>query len=247
MVPPISALYLFLLCKLMYPFRALIQDNRRMPKYMPGWMLLRIRKKWQRMSGNNCPRLMEILPKLMLLSRTQRVCFIHSLTGMTLTHHVDFCPRNIKHLRALFSKCFSSGKSFALEFNSSDNRILVLRFIRRNGAIFMSSELYDRFNGIIRKTEEFEVNLYHDLHLINLNVQIDQNSSGIASFFYAHGVLLPFQMDYDTCDFNIEMYSLVSFWWGDEKANRLSHKRLRELQNEAFSGTFSGDQQKKKI
>lgn len=217
----------------MYPFRALIQDNRRMPQYMPKWMISRIWKKWRRMIGNNYPNLPAILPRLMLLGRNQRVCFIHSLTWMTLTHHVDFYPRNIKHLRALFSKCFSSGKSFALEFNSSDNHILVLRFIRKNGAIFMSSELYDRFSGIIRKTDEYEVKLDCDQHLINLNVQIDKNSSGIASFFYAHGVLLPFPMDYDTGDFNIERYSLVSFWWGDKIPDfdrRCNQKRVRDCE-----------------
>jgi hypothetical protein len=116
----------------------------------------------------------------------------------------------------MFSVCFESGKSFALEFNSNDNRILVLKFIRRDGAIFMSTELYDRLNGIIRKMEELEVKLEHDRHLINLNVQIDQILSGLATFFYVRKISLPFPMDYDTGDFNIKQYSLVSFWFGDE-------------------------------
>jgi hypothetical protein len=140
---------------------------------------------------------------------------------MTLTRHVDFYPRNIKLLRAMFSECFNSGKSFALEFNSIDNWILVLRFIRRNGAIFMATELYDRFNGIIRKTEELEVTLDHDRHLIDLSIQITEYKTGFATFFYAHGVFLPFPMDYDTGDFNIERYSLVSFWFRYENPKRI--------------------------
>jgi hypothetical protein len=178
-------------------------------------------KKWQKMMGLDRPNLLSFLPRLMLLDRTQRACSIPSLAEMTLTHHVDFYPRNIKLLRAMFSECFNSGKSFALEFNSIDNRILVLRFIRRNGDIFMATELYDRFNGIIRKTEELEVTLDHDRHLIDLSIQITEYKTGFATFFYAHGVFLPFPMDYDTGDFNIERYSLVSFWFRYENPKRI--------------------------
>ncbi len=219
----ISALYCFLLFRLMFPSRALMLNRRQMQKYR--CMTKRIAslrfKKWQKMMGLDRPNLLSFLPRLMLLDRTQRACSIPSLAEMTLTHHVDFYPRNIKLLRAMFSECFNSGKSFALEFNSIDNRILVLRFIRRNGDIFMATELYDRFNGIIRKTEELEVTLDHDRHLIDLSIQITEYKTGFATFFYAHGVFLPFPMDYDTGDFNIERYSLVSFWFRYENPKRI--------------------------
>jgi hypothetical protein len=135
---------------------------------------------------------------------------------MTLFQNVDFVPRNLKLLRAMFSVCFESGKSFALEFSAYDNRILVLKFTTRNGDIFMSTELYDRFSGIIRKMEDCQVKLVHDRHLINLNVQISEYNTRLATFFYVHGISLPFPMDYDTGNFNIKRYSLVSFLWGDE-------------------------------
>jgi hypothetical protein len=187
-------------------------------------------KEWQRMMGNNHPNLLSVLPRLMLLGRTKRACSVTSLTGMTLFRHVDFYPRNIKLLRAMFLECFNSGKSFALEFNSIDNRILVLRFVRRDGTILMSTELYDRFSGIIRKKEELEVTLVHDRHLIKLRIQITERKTGIASFFYAHGVFLPFQMDYDTGgDLSIERYSLVSFWLGDETSVS-DPKRIRDCE-----------------
>jgi hypothetical protein len=201
----------------MYPSRALMQNKRHMKKYMLKRIASRRFKEWQIIMGNDHPNLLAFLPRLMLLGRNKRACAFPSLTGMTLTHHVDFYPRNIKLLRAMFSQYYNSGKSFALEFNSMDNRILVLRFIRRKGAIFMASELYDRLSGIIQKTEELEVKLLYDRHLIDLNVQISEYKSGFATFFYAHSVSLQFPMDYDTGDFSIERYSLVSFWLGDEK------------------------------
>jgi hypothetical protein len=190
------------------------------------------------MIGRDRPNLLSFLPRLMLLDRTQRACSIPSLAEMTLFRHVDFYPRNIKLLRAMFSVCFESGKSFAVEFNSIDNRILVLRFIRRNGSIFMATELYDRFNGIIRKTEELEVKLVHDLHLINLSIQITERKTDIASLFYVQDIVFPFPMDYATGgNFNIGRYSLVSFWLGDgipdfeRRCNeRLNTKRIRECE-----------------
>ncbi len=225
-------------------------DKRRIPA--PASIAKRIASRrftqWQKMMGCDRPNLLSFLPRLMLLDRTQRACSIPSLAEMTLFRHLDFYPRNIKLLRAMFSVCFESGKSFAVEFNSIDNRILVLRFIRRNGAIFMATELYDRFNGIIRKTEELEVTLDHERHLIELSIQITEYKSGIASFFYAHGVFLPFPMDYDTGDFSIEYFSMLSFWWGDEIKDfdrrcdeRLNQKRIRdcehssEVPSEAYS------------
>jgi hypothetical protein len=219
---------------------------------MPEWMISRIRKKWQRMMGNDHPNLLASLPRLMLLGRNQRTCFIPSLTEMTLFQNVDFVPRNIKLLRAMFSVCFDSGKSFALEFSAHDNRILVLKFTPRDGVIFMSTELYDRFSGIIRKTDENEVKLDCDQHLIDLNVKIDQDSSGIASFFYAHGVLIPFQMG-NTGDFNIERYSLVSFWWGDEIENfdrkcyqKLNPKRIRDCEHSSKVPSDADSKRRKK-
>ena len=237
----ISALYRRLFFRLMYPSRALMQDDRRIPKYMLKRIASRCFKEWQIIMGNDHPNLLAFLPRLMLLGRNQRTCSIPSLTEMTLFRHVDFYPRNIKLLRAMFSVCFDSGKSFALEFSAHDNRILVLKFTPRDGVIFMSTELYDRFSDIIRKTDENEVKLDCDQHLIDLNVKIDQDSSGIASFFYAHGVLLPFQMD-NTGDFNIERYSLVSFWWGDEIKNfdrkcyqKLNPKRIRDCEHPSYA------------
>jgi len=156
---------------------------------------------------------------------------------MNLFRHVDFFPRNLKLLRAMFSVCFESGKSFALEFSAHDNRILVLKFTPINGVIFMSSELYDRFSGIIRKTDENEVKLVCEQHLIDLNVQISKYKIRLATFFYVRNILLPFPIDYDTGDFNIEMYSLVSFWWGvkipdfDRRCDeRLNQKRIRDCE-----------------
>jgi hypothetical protein len=110
----------------------------------------------------------------------------------------------------------------------------------------MSTELYDRFSGIIRKTEELEVSLDHDQYFIDLNVQISKHKTGFAKFFYAHGVSLQFPMVCDTSDFNINMYLLVSFWRDvkipdfdrrcDERLNqklirgdeRLNKKRIRD-------------------
>ena len=229
----VPALYLFLLFRLMYPFRALMQDDRRMPQYMPDRIKLCKLKQWRRMMGNDRPNLLSFLPRLMLLGGIQRACSIPSLAEMTLTYHVDFYPRNIKLLRAMFSECFNSGKSFALEFNSMDNRILVLRFIRTNGAIFMETELYDRFNGIIRKTEELKVNLEHDRNFIDLNVQISEHKTGFAKFFYAHGVSL--QLPIDTENFNIEKYSLVSVWEGDENSKRIRDCEPSEVPSEHCS------------
>ena len=246
----ISAFYCFLLFRLMFPSRALMVNSKQMRKYR--YMLKRIAscrfKEWQRMMGNDYPNLLASLPRLMLLGRNKRACSVPSLTGMTLFRHVDFFPRNLKFLRAMFSGCFESGKSFALEFSAHDNRILVLRFIRRNGSIFMATELYDRFSGIIRKTEELEVKLDHYLHLIDLSIQITDRETGIASFFYAHGVFLPFPMDYDTGDFSIEQYLLVSFWLGCEIPDfdrrcdgRLNQKwiRDRESSSEVLSNADS--------
>jgi hypothetical protein len=230
----LPALYCRLLFRLMFPSRALMPNRRRMPEYMPDRIASRRFKEWQRMMGKDHPHLLASLPRLMLLGRNKRACSVPSLTGMTLFRHVDFFPRNLKLLRAMFSVCFESGKSFALEFSAHDNRILVLKFTTRDGAIFMSTELYDRLNGIIRKMEELEVNLVHDRHLINLNVKINQNLFGLAAFFYVRTISLPFPMDYDTGDFNIKRYSLVSFWFGDEIPHfdsecyeRMIQKRIR--------------------
>lgn len=200
-------------------------NRTRMPKleYLTKLIASRHCLKWREMVGHEHPNLFSLLPVLMLLSGTQlvcsRACSIPSLAGMTLFRHVDFYPRNLKLLRVMFSVCFESGKSFALEFNSNDNRILVLKFIRRDGAIFMSTELYDRLNGIIRKMEDCQVELVCDRHWIDLNVQISEHNTELATLFYIRDISLPFPMDYDTndtCDFNIERYSLVSFWLGDE-------------------------------
>jgi len=225
----VPALYLFLLFRLMYPFRALMQDDRCMPQYMPDRIKLCKLKQWRRMMGNDHPNLLASLPRLMLLGRNQRTCSVPSLTGMTMFREVAFFPKSVKLLRAMFSVCIKSARSFALEFNSCDNRILVLNF--RNGVSFMSTELYDRFNGIIRKTKELKVNLDHDRYLIDLNVQISEHKTGFAKFFYAHGISLPFPMDYDTGDFNIERYSLVSFWLSDEilDFDRRCDERLNQI------------------
>jgi hypothetical protein len=239
----IPAFYMFLFAMLTSPptFSGDKRKNIAAPDALAKRIASRRFKQWQRMMGNNHPNLLSFLPRLMLLGRTQRACSVPSLTGMTLFRHVDFYPRNIKLLRAMFLECFNSGKSFALEFNSSDNRILVLRFIQRNGDIFLATELYDRFSGIIRKTEELKVNLVHDRNLIKLSVQITERKTGIASFFYAHGVFLPFQMDYDTGgDLSIERYSLVSFWVGDVTSNfdeKMIPKRIRDCEHssEAYS------------
>ena len=213
---------------------ALMPNSRRMPKYMPKRIASRRFKEWQKMMGNDHPELLAFLPTLMLLGRNKRACPLPSLAGMTLFRHVNFYPRNLKLLRVMFSVCFESGKSFALEFNSNDNRILVLKFIRRDGAIFMSTELYDRLSGIIRKMEDCQVELVCDRHLIDLNVEISEHTNKLATFFYIRDISLPFPMVYDTGDFNIERYSLVSFWLGDEIPDfdrrcdeRLNQKRIR--------------------
>jgi hypothetical protein len=214
-----------------------VKLDETMQKILAKWVLSHRFREWQRMMGNHRQNLPLFLPRLMLLGRNKRACSVHSLTGMTLFRHVDFFPRNLKLLRAMFSVCFESGKSFSLEFSAHDNRILVLKFTPRNGAIFMSTELYDRFSGIIRKTEELEVRLVHDRHLIDLNVQISKYKTGLATFFYVRSILLPFPVDYDIGDFNIERYSLVSFWLGDEIPDfdkrcdeRLNQKRIRDCE-----------------
>lgn len=101
----------------------------------------------------------------------------------------------------------------------------------------MSTELYDRLSGIIRKTEEFEVSLVHDRHLINLRIHISKNKTGMAAFFYVQDIVFSFPIDYDTGDFNIVKYSLVSFWLGHEILDfdrkfdeRLNTKRIRECE-----------------
>ena len=230
----VSALYFFLLFRLMFPSnKALSPYPKHMPNYMPKRIASRRFKQWQKMMGHDHPNLLAFLPRLMLLGRNNRACSVPSLTGMTLFQHVDFYPLNIKLLRAMFSVCFKSGKSFALEFSAHDNRILVLKFTPRNGVIFMSTELYDRFSGIIRKIEELEVNLVHDQHLINLRIHISKNKTGMATFFYVQYIVFSFPIDYDTGDFNIVKYSLVSFWLGDfdkKFDERLNKKRIRECE-----------------
>ncbi len=237
----VSAFYCFLLFRFMYPSKALSPYPGRMPIDIPKRIASRRFKEWQRMMGKDHPNLLAILPRLMLLGRNKRACSVPSLMQMTMFRHVDFFPRNLKLLRAMFSVCFESGKSFALEFSAYDKRILVLKFTTRNGAIFMSTELYDRFSGIIRKTEDLEVKLVHDRHLIDLNVQISEYKTELATFFYVHGILLPFPMDYDTGNFNIKRYSLVSFWLGDEIPDfdrrcdermnqKLNQKRIRDCE-----------------
>jgi hypothetical protein len=232
----VSAFYHFLLFRLMFPSnKALSPHPKRMPKYMPDRIASRYFKKWQRMMGNDHPNLLASLPRLMLLGRNKRACSVPSLIQMTMFRHVDFFPRNLKLLRAMFSVCFDSGKSFALEFSAHDNRVLVLKFTVRNGAIFMATELYDRFSGIRRKTEELEVKLVHDWHFIKLLVQMNENETGSATFFYVRSILLPFPVDYDIGDFNIDGYSLVSFWLGNKipdfarKCDEiLNRKRIRD-------------------
>jgi hypothetical protein len=232
----VSAFYCFLLFRLMFPSnKALSPYPKRMPIDIPKRIASRRFKEWRRIMGNDHPKLLASrLLRLMLLGRNKRACSVLSLMQMTLFRQVDFFPRNLKLLRAMFSVCFESGKSFALEFSAYDKRILVLKFTTRNGAIFMSTELYDRFSGIIRKTEELEVNLDHERYLINLSIKITEYKPESAIFFYVHGILLPFPVDYDTSDFNIERYSLVSFWLGDEIPDfntrcdeRLNQKRIR--------------------
>jgi hypothetical protein len=238
MVPKISAFICVILFRLMHPSnKALSPYPGHMPKYMPDRIASRRFKEWQKMMGKDRTELLAILPRLMLLGRNKRACSVPSLTGMTLFRHVDFFPRNLKLLRAMFSVCFESGKSFALEFSAHDNRILVLKFTTRSGAIFMSTELYDRFSGIIRKMDDCQVKLVHDRHFIDLNVQISECKTEFATFFYVHGISLSFPMDYDTGDFNIEMYSLISFWLGDEIPDfdrrcdrRLNQKRIRDCE-----------------
>jgi hypothetical protein len=97
----------------------------------------------------------------------------------------------------------------------------------------MSTELYDRFNGIIQKTEELEVSLVHDRNFIDLNVQISEHKTGFASFFYAHGVSL--QLPVSNGNFNIEKYSLVSVWEGDENSKRIRDCEPSEVPSEHCS------------
>lgn len=225
-LPHVPAIYLFLLKMLTSP-PTYSGDVRRIPVTQTlANRLYAIRfARWKRMMGNNRPELLSILPRLMLLGITQRACVVPCLKGMQISTHVEFSPRTMSILRRMFLEIYRSGRSFALEFNSCDNRILVVKFIPRNNTMFMRTYIFDRINGILRKTKEHEVLLTGSDYEINLNVRIDKFSSELASFFYCRHIYFPF--DLETGDFDLEGYSLVTFWIQNEQCVETNSKRRK--------------------
>jgi hypothetical protein len=224
--PHVPAIYLFLLKMLTSP-PTYSGDVRRIPETQTlANRLYAIRfARWKRMMGHNCPELLSILPRLMLLGINQRACVVHCLKGMQISTHVDFSAQNMPVLRRMFLEIYRSGRTFALEFNSCDNRILVVKFIPRNNTMFMRTHIFDRINGVLRKTREHEVLLTGPEYQINLDVQIDKSSSALASFFYYRHIYFPF--DRDTGDFDLECYSLVTFWTQNELIEKTNSKRRK--------------------
>ena len=89
----------------------------------------------------------------------------------------------------------------------------------------MRTHIFDRINGMLRKTREYEVYITGSEHVINLNVRIDKCSSALASFFYSRHIYFPF--DRDTGDFDLECYSLVTFWTQNELIQKTDSKRRK--------------------
>jgi len=209
--PHVPAIYLFLL-SMLTSSPTLSGDLRRIPALQETSKRVASRRfrKWKRIMGNTCPKLFSILPRLMLLGRTQRACVVPCLIGMQISTHVEFSQLNMVVLRKMFLDNYRSGRSFALEFNSCDNRILVVKFIPRNNTMFMRTHIVDRISGNLRKTREHEVYITGSENEVNLNVHIDKCHSELASFFYYRHIYFPF--DRETGDFDIEGYSLVTFW-----------------------------------
>jgi len=134
---------------------------------------------------------------------------------MSLSWNVDFSAKKLKHLRAIFANCFHNISPFALEFTSNDRRVLVVMFTSKNGEIFMTTELHDRFSGLIRKTGEHLVTLDRYDHDISLKVEISPTRFGYAQFFYKWDVLMSFP--YEMGCFWLDRYSRVLFWSDSRK------------------------------
>ena len=226
--PHVPAIYLFLLKMLTSP-PTYSEDVGRIPETQTlANRLYAIRfARWKRMMGNNRPELLSILPRLMLLGITQRACVVPCLMDLQIFRTVDFSARNMYVLRKMFLDIYMSKRTVALEFNSCDNRILVVKFIPRNNTMFMRTHIFDRINGMIRKTREHEVLLTGPEIQINLDVQIDKSSSALASFFYYRHIYFPF--DRETGDFEIEGYSSVTFWIGKENDQIVNISKRRKL------------------
>ncbi len=243
----ISAFYGFLLFRLMYPSRALMpalmQNRRRMPKYMPDRIASRRFKEWRRIMGNDHPNLLASLPRLMLMTKNQRACCIQSLIGMQLLSKVDFNPQNLRVLRTVFRRLYASGDSFAIEFNSHDFRIVVLKFWRNAGKVMMKAELHDRLDGLIDASNEQQIvlNLSLSMHTIDLkflNSLNPFNQTG-ARFFYIGDVCLPLKLlsseSFDR-SFDLKNYYSVRFYRAPEgqkpEGQKLDKKRRNRKETE---------------
>ena len=216
----ISAFYCFLLFRLMFPSnKALSPHPKRMPIDIPKRIASRRFKEWQRMMGNDHPNLPSSLPRLMLLGRTQRACWIPSLIGMQLLSKVVFHPQNLRVVRTIFQGLYASGDSFAIEFNSHDSRILVLKIWRNAGKVMMKAELHDRLDGLIDGSNEqqIDLNLSLSMHTIDLNFVINSLiplNQTRARLFYTRNVSLPLKRSSESFDrsFDLETYESVRFY-----------------------------------
>jgi hypothetical protein len=214
-----SAFIGYLLLRLMFPSnKDLSPHPKRMPKYMPDRIASRNLKRWERIMGNDHPNLLASLPRLMPMTKNQRACWIPSLIGMELLSKVDFDPQNLKVLRTIFRGLYASGDTFAIEFNSHDSRILVLRIWHYSEKVMMEAELHDRLDGLIDSSNEqqIDLNLSLSMHTIDLrfvNSLIPMNQTG-ARIFYTRNVSLPLKQSSESFDrlFDLETYESVRFY-----------------------------------
>jgi hypothetical protein len=178
-------------------------------------------RKWQRhLQTGDVPReLKNWFPRLMLMTKNQRARCIPSLIEMQLLSKVVFNPQNLRVLRTVFRGMYASGDSFAIEFNSHDSRILVLKIWCNAGKVMMKAELHDRLDGLIDASNEQQIDLNLDLsmHTIDLNFVINRliplNQTG-ARLFYTRNVSLPLKRSSESFDrsFDLETYESVRFY-----------------------------------
>lgn len=233
--PCTSAFIGYLLFKLMFPSnKALSPHSKRMPKRMPKRIVSHRFWQWQRIMGNDRPNLFASLPRLMLMTKNQRACWIPSLIGMELLSKVDFDPQNLKVLRTIFRELYASGDTFAIEFNSHDSRILVLKFWHYSEKVMMEAELHDRLDGLIDSSNEqqIDMNLSLSMHTIDLrfvNSLIPMNQTG-ARIFYTRNVSLPLKQSSESFNglFDLETYESVRFYKDTPEGQKPKKKRRIE-------------------
>jgi hypothetical protein len=178
-------------------------------------------RKWQRhLQTSDVPReLKNWFPRLMLMTKNQRACCIPSLIGMQLLTKVEYHPQILKLLRTIFRQLYSSGNDFAIEFNSNDSCIIVLKFWHDRGKVMMKAERHDRITGMIDHSIEQQIILdleqaKHTIDLICEDSSISLNPR-IARLFYTNKVSLSLKQSSEMFGldfFNLETYFSVNVY-----------------------------------